>query len=255
MIKRCASLAASLLDGRCRYDRALFVLGHMRCGSTALSHILCNHPAVSGYGEAHIRYDSRAALGTLALNQLRRKALKGGAPHLFDKVLHSRYDADPHPEFHKARAVFLIREPVQSLLSIRKLFAALGSNEYATDALAADYYEERLGALLRHWERFPAERRIGFTFDTLTSEPDAALARISSRLGFTPPLANRYTPPSGTMARGAGDPLASHKHRAIVASREATSLGDIQRGLDLPAKRIDALTSLYCNASITVMAP
>lgn len=255
MIKRITSLAASLPDSRCRYDQALFVLGHMRCGSTVLSHILCDHPAVSGYGEAHIRYDGRSALGTLVLNQLRRGALKNSARHLFDKILHSRYDADPAPEFYTARAIFLIREPEQSVLSIRKLFTTIGSGEYATDGLAADYYEERLTALLRHWDSFAPERRIGFSFEALTSAPEAALAAVSERLGFTPPLSNRYTPPKRTMAHGAGDPLASHKHTEIVATERATTLKGASRPLELSSARMDALVALYRNASNVVMRP
>lgn len=253
MLKRYASLAASVVDGRCRYDQAIFVLGHMRCGSTALSHILCDHPTISGYGEAHIRYDGRAALGTLVLNQLRRGSLRPGAPHLFDKILHSRYDADPFPEFYAARAIFLIREPEPSILSIRKLFGAIGSDEYATDALAADYYEERLGALRAHWGRFPAERRIGFSFAALTSAPDAALAAVSHRLGMSPPLANHYAPRDGVMAHGAGDPLASHRHSAIVDADRSTTLKDAQRPLELSAARQDALAALYQDTRTVVM--
>lgn len=253
MIKHAASLATSLVDSRCRFDRAIFVLGHMRCGSTALSHILCDHPAVSGYGEAHIRYDGQAALGTLVLNQMRRKALRRDAPRLFDKVLHSRYDAAPSPEFYRARAVFLIREPAPTILSIRKLFATIGSGEYATDTEAADYYEERLGTLLRHWHAFAPERRIGFSFAALTAAPDRALAAVSSRLGLSPPLANRYASRGGAMAHGAGDPLASHKHNAIVAADLSTTLKDAGRPLDLPVARQDALAALYQTACITVM--
>lgn len=245
MLKRYASLATSAIDNRCRYDQTVFVLGHMRCGSTALSHILCDHPAISGYGEAHIRYDGRGALGTLVLNQLRRSALKAGARHLFDKILHSRYDADPASDFYTARAIFLIREPAESILSIRKLFATIGSGEYATDEAAADYYEERLRTLLEHWHRFPVERRIGLSFAALTAEPEAALAAISHRLELSPPLANHYAPRDKVMGHGAGDPLVSHQHSGIVTGDRPTTLKDGRRSLELPIARQDALAALY----------
>ncbi|HUD90534.1 MAG TPA: sulfotransferase family protein, partial [Sphingobium sp.] len=82
------------------YRNCLFVLAHMRCGSTALSNILCSRPDVSGYGESHVRHDGQGALGRLAMNQMRRGGWKPQAPILFDKILHSRHDwATPHEFF------------------------------------------------------------------------------------------------------------------------------------------------------------
>ncbi len=243
--KRFAGGLVAQIAPQCRYDRALFLLGHMRCGSTALSHVLCAHPTISGYGEAHIRYANREALGLLLINQWRRGEFKYGTHSLFDKILHGRYDAAAPDEFFKARAIFLIRAPEQSILSIRKLFATLDTGEYATDELAADYYEERLTQLAATWNRFAPHRRIGLTYEALTKVPDATLARISSVMELSPVLANAYNRDGKVMPRGAGDPLSSHKFNAIVPSSESSTLDPARRGPDLAPGRLTALVALY----------
>jgi hypothetical protein len=36
----------------------LLLLGHMRCGSSLLTHILVDNPEIAGYGETHTRYNT-----------------------------------------------------------------------------------------------------------------------------------------------------------------------------------------------------
>lgn len=245
MIKPMIGRVVTRFTPQCRFQRAVFVLGHMRCGSTALANILCSRPDISGYGEAHISYKDRSALGVLALNQLRRKAWRPRAELLFDKILHSRYDADVVPDFFESRAIFMVREPSATIRSIRSLFQAIGSAEYVTDSLAADYYEQRLVQLQVNWCQFPADRRIGLSFDQLTSDPDAALAAISSRLRLTPPLANRYDGSIKSDMPGAGDPLSAHRFTSIVSGDRSTSLTGEPRTLDISLSRLAQLERLY----------
>lgn len=224
-----------------RYHNCLFVLAHMRCGSTALANILCSRPDVSGYGEAHVRHDGPGALGRLAINQMRRGGWKPRANLLFDKILHSRHDEAAPPEFFDARAIFLVRRPGDAIRSIANLFA--GREEYATPAQAAAYYLERLEALAALWERFPPERRIGLTHEALMRDPDAALAAISRRLDITPPLENRYVSLAASRRGGGGDPLVSGRHARIDPA-----LSDpfrIDSPLDLPAEVCARLREAY----------
>lgn len=240
--KALAGACVSSVLPHCRYQSSLFLIGHMRCGSTALSAILCSRSEVSGYGEAHIAYTDRAALGILALNQLRRSAWSRSATTLFDKILHSRYDNDACSGFFSARALFMAREPQPAIRSIRHLFAKLGSGEYATDAAAADYYEQRLDAMLRLWPRFAAERRAACTYEELTAGPDAVLSTISARLSFDPALVNQYAIKAAAGARGAGDPLSASRYTQIVAAKEAHEAAP---DLEISAARLDALNRIY----------
>ncbi|APZ52884.1 Sulfotransferase family protein [Salipiger abyssi] len=207
--------AMAALNPQCRYGKCIFVIAHMRCGSTALSNILCSRPDVSGYGEAHIRYDGGGALGRLAVNQAKRQSWKPRATHLFDKILHSRHDGAACDGFFTARAIFVAREPFAAIRSIRKLYDGLGRDEYTTDTAAAEYYIERMETLLRHWDRFPADNRVGLTHAALLAAPEAELERISTVLRISPPLENRYESRAASRKGGAGDPTASGKFTRI----------------------------------------
>jgi hypothetical protein len=216
----------------------------MRSGSTALSNILCGRPEISGYGEAHITYTSRSSLGALVVNQARRKEWRPQAPHLFDKILHSRYDARADAGFFQSRAIFVAREPVDAILSIRNLYARIGRGEYPTDAAAAAYYGERMLRLLSMWDHFPQQNRIGLTHQLLTTDPKGQLARISSFLRLNPPLENRYTSPRASMVGGGGDPLTAQRFSEIVANAKASTIRE-KRELEIVPGELDRLNSLY----------
>lgn len=241
-IKRALGRAVAGVLPQCRYERSIFVLAHMRCGSTALSNILCSRPEISGYGEAHIRHDSRAALGRLVVNQALRGAFSPRAPLLFDKLLHNRHDSAAPPEFFAARAIFIARPPGPTIRSIRKLYAGLGRAEYGTDQAAAAYYIARMEALATLWPRFAPELRVALTHATLLVDPEASLGLISDRLGFTPPLANHYASPKASRRGGGGDPLASGRHSRIVPAAEAEEAGP---PLELPADIVARAEALY----------
>lgn len=232
-VKSLAGQSMALINPQCRYDRSIFILAHMRCGSTALSNILCSRPDVSGYGEAHIRYDGQAALGRLVVNQALRGGWSPKATHLFDKLLHSRHDAAAPEAFFSARAIFVTRPPAAAIRSIRKLYASLDRSEYGTDVEAAQYYIERHHRLAALWDRFPADRRIGLTHADLMSDPEGTLARISGHLDLTPPLENRYDSPKASRKGGGGDPTTSGKYTSIKASPQDPSK-DAGIALDIP---------------------
>jgi hypothetical protein len=245
--KNAAGRLASAALPQCDYGRSLFVLGHMRCGSTALSNVLCSRPEISGYGEAHITYDGPGALGRLVVNQRRRGAWKPGARYLFDKVLHARYDGTVERGMARGRAIFMVREPRSSIRSIRTLFDRIGSHQYATDREAADYYEQRLQSLAHLWRAFPAERRLGTSYAALTAAPDSVLARLSALLELDPPLANAYVASEQTRRPGAGDPLSSHRFTSIVAPEASTTIGQAPAELDLAPGQLDRLEQLYAS--------
>ena len=243
-VKQALGRVVAMAAPQCRFERSVFVLGHMRCGSTALSRVLCAHGQVSGLGEAHIAYRDGSALGQLLLALWRRGAWKPQARYLHDKLLHNRLDDGIPPEFAQARAVFLVREPGPAIRSIRHLFTAIGSTEYATDEAAADYYGARLARLERLWHLFPADRRLGFDFAGLTDDPAAALDRITGLLSLAEPLTNGYSA-DHVPTHGAGDPLASPRFSAIVPAAVSTNLAARPHRLDLPASRLAELEQQY----------
>ncbi len=194
-----------------RFERCVFLIGHMRCGSTALANVLAAHPSISGYGESHVDYGRPAAPGRLVLNQIGARRWKPGARLLLDKLLHDRLDAAAPPGFFAARAIFLHRAPEPTLASI----LALGLPECPDVAAAVRYYAARLARMAALWDGFPPDRRLRLDHATLTADPGGALAAVTRLLALVPPLANAYR--RSPSRHGAGDPLAAPRHVAIVA--------------------------------------
>ena len=224
-LKRATGTCLSLAP-QARFERCLFLVGHMRCGSTALANVLCAHPRISGYGETHVRYDRPSAPGALILNQLHRGRWKPCATHLFDKLLHDDLDAAVPPAFFTARAIFVTRPPDAAIPSILRLFGTLGSHEYATPAEAAAYYVRRLARMRALWQSFPADRRIALRYEHLVADPATTLERLSRFLRFTPALANAYAP-GKAIPPGAGDPLEAHRLTTIAPTgRSPTPMPD-----------------------------
>ena len=218
------------LTPRCRFDRCILLIGHMRCGSTALSNILCSRSEISGYGESHVTYTHHRAPGNLALNQIRRSGWKVKAPYLFDKILHNRLDCDVPAEFFNSRAIFVVRGPDEAIASIIRLFRSIGSNEYATRADAASYYCERLARMRDLWSAFPPDRRVNIHYEQLVATPETELDRLSAFLDLSPKLSNAYPRGPRGLGRGAGDPINAHRFAGIVSGgvSSVASPGDEQ---------------------------
>jgi hypothetical protein len=180
--------AVATVNRQCRFEQAIFMIAHMRCGSTALSNILCGR-------------------------QSRRAGDQPGAPERVEPTGASPFRQDTAFALRRSRRCGILpvtrnlrgTRPVESILSIRNLFARISRGEYATDAAAATYYGERMLRLLSMWDHFPQQNRIGLTHRLLTMDPKGQLERISSFLRLR--LARRWK--TGTPARvgGGGDPF------------------------------------------------
>ena len=175
-VKRLAGLGLGLAP-HARHERCVYLLGHMRCGSTALANVLCAHPDISGYGESHVEHGLPSAPGRLVLNQIGARRWKPGARMLFDKILHDALDSGVGNAFFTGRAIFLTRDPEPAIASIVTLFASIGSREYPDAAAAAAYYVSRLRQLSGLWRHFPPERRLALRHETLVCTPAALLER------------------------------------------------------------------------------
>ncbi len=202
---------------QCDYERCVFVIGHMRCGSTALSNVLCSRPEISGYGETQVPYTSKVSPGALLLNQIKRKTWKPQAKHLFDKLLHNRLDNTPPPQFFRARAIFITREPKAAIPSVVSLFRKIGSSQFVTIEKAGDYYVKRLKHMKALWRQFPENHRCAVTYEDLTQHTDEVLENISNFLNLSPPLHNHYEENNMSGVKGAGDPVNAQKHSQIVS--------------------------------------
>jgi E3 ubiquitin-protein ligase DOA10 len=102
--------------------KILFILSHMRSGSSLLTHLLVNNPEIRGFGETHINYASAEDFKKLLMklywqgqdfSQLQDlKKLKMNHQYIHDKVLHNNKFLDQSfLESEQIYSIFLIREP------------------------------------------------------------------------------------------------------------------------------------------------
>lgn len=193
--------------------RYLFILGHMRSGSSLLSHILMSHPSVSGLGERNATYRETTDFDTLAMQAHFRRALLRPRRYVVDQINHTRMT--PKPDLLNrgdVRRIFLVREPAASLASMLGEFGDL--YDFDTEK-AQTYYIERLNAMCRMADHM-SERDHSFflTYDEMTRRPEETLEALSAFLDVTPALSPDYKIFSFTGLRG--DPSQKIRTGTIV---------------------------------------
>ena len=184
----------------------MLVLSHMRSYSSLLCHILGSHPEINGYAEMHQSYRGRIDL--LRLNARVYRSLDGELDGRFvlDKILHNFYTvADSVLERPAVYPIFLVRDPTDSVASIVEMGKRIPSVPWYSDPLlATDYYESRLGQLVRSAESLEKD----FFFlraEQLIRESRPTLDTIRCFLGLGSRLEESYSLFKHTGRQGSGD--------------------------------------------------
>lgn len=191
--------AAPVLGGD---RRMLFVLGHMRTGSSLLVHILASHRKIKGYGETHNIYADAEDFGATAAKVYRQlRSLPGEESYVLDKVLHAYQIANADVLAHPSvRVIFMIRRPDMALSSMVRNDVVSGPDE------ACQHYIEQLGWVEELSTVVPAEQWTHTTYTELTQKTEDVLSRLESFLELVAPLSERYETNRHTGTSGIGDP-------------------------------------------------
>lgn len=195
---RTASQVYLTLSGR-EY-RYVFILGHMRSGSTLLSHLLGSHPDFAGAGETHIAYqtpDDLPKLVTKTCELLHKPFLR--AHYIVDQINHPYVSNEVLASDRVYKCIILVREPEATLKSLMTL---LKCNE--TEAL--DAYLERLETLTQYAQLLK-KRAIFMDYDDLVDRSTETLAALTDFLDLDAPLTPAYqTHRMTARVGGFGDP-------------------------------------------------
>jgi hypothetical protein len=216
---------------------AILILGHMRCGSSLLLHLLLTHPGIIGCGERNSAYRSARDLDRLEIEaRLRHSALFRHFRYSVDQVNHDKFT--PNEELlhsPRVRLIFLVREPVASISSIVQLTKKHYGEWSATKAV--DYYIHRLNTLARLANAtVPAGEALSLTYEELIADTPGAFERLQSFLNLPPGFSEQYRVQDFTGTRG--DP--SHKIRSgrIVRNHPAPQT-------EMPANEKDRALAAY----------
>lgn len=184
----------------------MLIMGHMRCGSTLLMHLLLTHPDLIGCGERNAAYRRKVDLDKLELASRRyQHAVLRRVRYAVDQVNHDHLTPDPGLlADERVRCVFLVREPESSIRSILDLTRRF--YEPWSESRAETYYTLRLQSLARLAGVIGRDRLLAMTYEELVADTGPALRRLEAYLGLESPLQERYSLQKFTGLRG--DPTA-----------------------------------------------
>ncbi|ACK67717.1 nucleoside triphosphate hydrolase superfamily protein [Rippkaea orientalis PCC 8801] len=203
---------------RKRPYKVLFILSHMRSGSSLLTHILNSHPDIIGYGETHLNYSREMDFKQLLFKvywQLREYSMSHH--YVLDKVLHNhKFLTDNFLFNQQVYSIFLLREPNRTLSSI------LDIKPHWTQEKATNYYLERL-AMLENYAKLISnqERSLFITYNQLIKQSDLVFNTFKEFLQTETGFSEQYQVLKTTGIKGVGDSSENiHKGKIMRNARE-----------------------------------
>jgi hypothetical protein len=247
--------------GRSQPMRILLILSHMRSGSSLLTHILTHNPAILGYGETHRTYQTTHDFKQLMADVYWRchefrhlrdlKHLRMNHHYVLDKVLHNHLLSNlsllTHPQ---VSIIFLIREPVASLVSLQKL------KPHLSDRQRFDYYSSRL-LQLADYAKFinNKNRSLWVTYEQLLDNTPSVLRSLKQFLGTKLEFSEHYQILKTTGQKGVGDSQEKIKSGKIIRQKSPppTSLpADIREEAEGIYQTTYQALSHYCTPSVSL---
>jgi hypothetical protein len=198
-----------LLSLKLAPQKRIIILGHMRSGSSLISHILFNHPEILGFGETGNIYGGNNFHYQLISSILLRKNsffIKKKRRYVMDKILHADYINDTDTlraivEDKNTFIIFIMREPSSSIPSILNTFQkARGWNQQD----AYDYYLERL-EYLKLCAGLKNKKKFFIDYSNFVNNPKCILHNMSIFLNLKTPLQSEYKVSKFTGIWGIGD--------------------------------------------------
>jgi hypothetical protein len=200
----------------------IFLLGHMRCASSLLTHILATSPDIFGYGETHIYYSSSEDFQNLALDICKtQKRWFIREKWILDKILHNDHLCNftllQQPD---VRCIFMIREPFSSIASISRL------RGWELEK-SSTYYVRRLEFLSEISAYLPHQSSFLITHQNLFSRTKDSLTSLQKYLELDNALKEDYEILPSTGKQGVGDTSDKIKAGKILKSGNDVDSGGV----------------------------
>ena len=247
--------------GRSQPMRILLILSHMRSGSSLLTHILTHNPAILGYGETHRTYQTAHDFKQLMADVYWRchefrhlrdlKNLRMNHQYVLDKVLHNHLLSNPplltHPQ---VSIIFLIREPVASLVSLQKL------KPHLSDRQRFDYYSNRL-IQLANYAKLVNDKKCSLwvTYEQILDDTPSVLSSLKEYLNTELEFSEQYQILKTTGQKGVGDSQGKIKSGKIIRQKAPppTSLpADIREEAEVIYQTTYQTLSHYCTPTVSL---
>ena len=183
-------------------ERAVFIVGMWRSGTTLAEQMLASHPDVFGAGElpywknAVVQYETSspqqeggddAGLAVLCADYLAQiGALSAGARRVIDKMSANFLHLGViHAALPDARIIHMQRDPIDTCLSIY-FQSFLQSQSYATDLDDLAHYYTQYQRVMEHWRRtLPEGALLEVPYEGLVADPEAWSRRMLEFVGLS----------------------------------------------------------------------
>jgi hypothetical protein len=222
----------------------LFILGHMRSGSSFFTHILNSNPAIIGYGETHLKYSSdRDFKQLMSKVYWHIREYDMNHKYVLDKILHdNKFLDEQFLTSEQLYTIFLIREPKRTIASIIDL------KPHWSIEKALDYYIERLATLERYAEKIDSlDRSIFITHDSIINQTDLVFTSLQDFLKTPEPFSEQYQVLRTTGLEGIGDRTTNIKAGRIVREQR-------QLNIEIPTDVVDKALESFERCSKTLAA-
>ncbi|NEO30175.1 MAG: sulfotransferase family protein [Symploca sp. SIO3C6] len=197
--------------------KILFILGHMRAGSSLLTHLLTTNHEITGFGETHLQYSSERDFKNLILKVYSRiREPKMNHKYVLDKILHNnKFTEREIPYSEQLYTIFLVREPKRSIPSI------IGIKPHWSQEQAFAYYSRRLLMLENYAKTINSKERSFFlTHNQLINNTELVFQSLQKFLGVKQPFSEQYEISSTTGQRGVGDWAGNIKAGRIIRNSQ-----------------------------------
>lgn len=215
-----------IILGRKTPYKFVFILSHMRSGSSLLSHILISNPAIIGFGESHNLYQSEEDLKRLMMKAYFQfqefskfpqdlSKLKMDHTYVLDKILHDQKIVNQDLlNLPNISVIFLLREPERTLASLLDLKPQWNQQE------AYQYYTERLQKLVEYAKQINDKNRTLFvTHEQVLNQTELTLSKLQEFLQTEQPFSEEYEIKSTTGKKNIGDYKGNIKAGKIVRQK------------------------------------
>lgn len=173
---------------------AVFILSHMRAGSSLLEHILSSNRQILGTGEQNRVYYKKNDLKKMELFARRnQKSMLKLYKYIIDQILHNEQTPNKNLLINKhIKFIFLIRSPLETITSIENL----GGRPYSINRTGKynpiNYYIDRLNELILLSKSLPIKSQFFLTYSDLTIDTNQTLYHLGRFLELKTPLNKVY---------------------------------------------------------------
>jgi hypothetical protein len=196
----------------------VFLMAHVRSGSSLMTHILCTNNEILGFGE--YSYEILDENDLVAFNfDVRRKSRVFFSKQTY--ITNQINDSNSFPDEHflklkKLKFIFLIRQPEETISSMHQLSKRFNQTHLTPERLVEEYCKQ-MNYLIKLKNTISEDQYFFLTYESLIENPKKELNNMSSFLKLNQPLSPEYNLQKFTLH--SGDPSENIRYQKVKTTK------------------------------------